>query len=139
MIVEPWKYWTQCKWWNNEELRKDNLVPDSCCRTQTPHCGKRDHPSNIYRSGKDKKIFFDINLFILIGNKYATLNYNIFNNCRLYQSSRENRKRSLDYCGCLGNWNMFSTADWYNTSMRSPVQIKKNIPLWIICLQGFQA
>ena len=55
MIVEPWKYWTQCKWWNNDELRKDNLVPDSCCRTQTPHCGKRDHPSNIYRSGKITK------------------------------------------------------------------------------------
>ena len=81
MIVEPWKYWTQCKWWNNEELRKDNLVPDSCCRTQTPHCGKRDHPSNIYRSGKDKKIFFDVDLLILKkGNKYMVLNYKIFIN-----------------------------------------------------------
>ena len=64
MIVEPWKYWTQCKWWNNEELRKDNLVPDSCCRTQTPNCGKRDHPSNIYRSGKITKMSPDIKLFI---------------------------------------------------------------------------
>lgn len=25
------------------------LVPDSCCKTITPHCGKRDHPSNIYK------------------------------------------------------------------------------------------
>ncbi|CAI5636095.1 tetraspanin-11 isoform X6 [Oreochromis aureus] len=24
-------------------------VPDSCCKTITPHCGKRDHPSNIYK------------------------------------------------------------------------------------------
>lgn len=25
------------------------LVPDSCCKTITPGCGKRDHPSNIYK------------------------------------------------------------------------------------------
>ncbi|XP_026219635.1 tetraspanin-11 isoform X1 [Anabas testudineus] len=28
------------------ELR---VVPDSCCKTITPLCGKRDHPSNIYK------------------------------------------------------------------------------------------
>ncbi|KAM4615655.1 tetraspanin-11 [Polymixia lowei] len=28
------------------ELR---VVPDSCCKTITPYCGKRDHPSNIYK------------------------------------------------------------------------------------------
>ncbi|XP_032361237.1 tetraspanin-11 isoform X1 [Etheostoma spectabile] len=27
----------------------DRVVPDSCCKTITPHCGKRDHPSNIYK------------------------------------------------------------------------------------------
>ena len=53
VIIEPWKYWKECKWWDNEKLRQQNLVPDSCCQTQTPGCGKRDHPSNIYRSGKD--------------------------------------------------------------------------------------
>lgn len=25
------------------------VVPDSCCKTITPFCGKRDHPSNIYK------------------------------------------------------------------------------------------
>ncbi|XP_008281717.1 tetraspanin-11 [Stegastes partitus] len=25
------------------------VVPDSCCKTITPHCGRRDHPSNIYK------------------------------------------------------------------------------------------
>ncbi|KAJ0056975.1 hypothetical protein NL108_000790 [Boleophthalmus pectinirostris] len=25
------------------------VVPDSCCKTMTPFCGKRDHPSNIYK------------------------------------------------------------------------------------------
>nr|XP_025040417.1 tetraspanin-11 isoform X3 [Pelodiscus sinensis] len=27
------------------------LVPDSCCKTVTFKCGKRDHPSNIYKGG----------------------------------------------------------------------------------------
>ncbi|KAF2356330.1 Tetraspanin/Peripherin [Trinorchestia longiramus] len=26
-------------------------VPDSCCKTVTPHCGTRDHPSNIWYTG----------------------------------------------------------------------------------------
>uniref|UniRef100_A0A8D0HJ29 Tetraspanin 11 n=1 Tax=Sphenodon punctatus TaxID=8508 RepID=A0A8D0HJ29_SPHPU len=25
------------------------VVPDSCCKTVTPECGKRNHPSNIYK------------------------------------------------------------------------------------------
>uniref|UniRef100_A0A8B9KMC4 Tetraspanin n=1 Tax=Astyanax mexicanus TaxID=7994 RepID=A0A8B9KMC4_ASTMX len=25
------------------------VVPDSCCKTITPECGRRDHPSNIYK------------------------------------------------------------------------------------------
>ncbi|XP_072259198.1 tetraspanin-11-like [Pyxicephalus adspersus] len=25
------------------------IVPDSCCKTMTEECGRRDHPSNIYR------------------------------------------------------------------------------------------
>ncbi|CAL8318422.1 unnamed protein product [Lota lota] len=28
---------------------EDRLVPDSCCKTITPLCGLRDHPSNIYK------------------------------------------------------------------------------------------
>ncbi|XP_048011615.1 tetraspanin-11 isoform X1 [Megalobrama amblycephala] len=28
---------------------ESRLVPDSCCKTITPQCGKRDHPSNIYK------------------------------------------------------------------------------------------
>ncbi|KAL0968847.1 hypothetical protein UPYG_G00272650 [Umbra pygmaea] len=27
----------------------DRKVPDSCCKTPSEHCGRRDHPSNIYR------------------------------------------------------------------------------------------
>ena len=28
-----------------------SLVPDSCCKTQSPGCGERDHPSNIPYTG----------------------------------------------------------------------------------------
>ena len=28
-----------------------SLVPDSCCKTQSPGCGGRDHPSNIPYTG----------------------------------------------------------------------------------------
>ncbi|KAK5605334.1 Tetraspanin-11 [Crenichthys baileyi] len=27
----------------------NRVVPDSCCKTITPDCGRRDHPSNIYK------------------------------------------------------------------------------------------
>ncbi|XP_062860531.1 CD151 antigen-like [Trichomycterus rosablanca] len=40
--------WTESVWIHsdNSSLRK---VPDSCCKTPTNGCGKRDHPSNIYK------------------------------------------------------------------------------------------
>uniref|UniRef100_A0A3P8VI87 Tetraspanin n=1 Tax=Cynoglossus semilaevis TaxID=244447 RepID=A0A3P8VI87_CYNSE len=28
---------------------ENRVVPDSCCKTITPVCGRRDHPSNIYK------------------------------------------------------------------------------------------
>ncbi|KAI4887490.1 hypothetical protein NFI96_017740 [Prochilodus magdalenae] len=30
-------------------LAEERVVPDSCCKTRTPACGRRDHPSNIYK------------------------------------------------------------------------------------------
>ncbi|KAL0196183.1 hypothetical protein M9458_009755, partial [Cirrhinus mrigala] len=30
-------------------VAEKRLVPDSCCKTITPKCGIRDHPSNIYK------------------------------------------------------------------------------------------
>ncbi|MED6266476.1 hypothetical protein CHARACLAT_002539 [Characodon lateralis] len=39
--------WTVNKWiQESENLRR---VPDSCCKTPSELCGRRDHPSNIYR------------------------------------------------------------------------------------------
>uniref|UniRef100_A0A3B5Q0G4 Tetraspanin 11 n=1 Tax=Xiphophorus maculatus TaxID=8083 RepID=A0A3B5Q0G4_XIPMA len=31
------------------EQSGNRVVPDSCCKTITPDCGRRDHPSNIYK------------------------------------------------------------------------------------------
>ncbi|CAG0915890.1 unnamed protein product [Notodromas monacha] len=41
---EDWQY----SEWRKSGLAERNLVPDSCCRTETLHCGIRDHPSNVY-------------------------------------------------------------------------------------------
>ncbi|XP_041794419.1 CD151 antigen isoform X2 [Chelmon rostratus] len=37
--------WTESVWIQVNE----RLVPDSCCKTPTELCGRRDHPSNIYK------------------------------------------------------------------------------------------
>ncbi|XP_045927754.1 tetraspanin-11 isoform X1 [Micropterus dolomieu] len=33
----------------SSKVAEGRLVPDSCCKTVTLYCGKRDHPSNIYK------------------------------------------------------------------------------------------
>lgn len=40
--------WTVSKYLVSGQA-EGRAVPDSCCKTITPHCGKRDHPSNIYK------------------------------------------------------------------------------------------
>ncbi|KAM4748771.1 tetraspanin-11-like [Rhinophrynus dorsalis] len=42
---EDWKY----SEYINSAQSNDRLVPDSCCKTMTLHCGRRDHPSNIFK------------------------------------------------------------------------------------------
>ncbi|XP_054895186.1 glutamine amidotransferase-like class 1 domain-containing protein 1 isoform X4 [Poeciliopsis prolifica] len=39
--------WRDSEWIRREETKE--LVPDSCCKTPSTLCGRRDHPSNIYR------------------------------------------------------------------------------------------
>ena len=34
--------------WKQMPENENLSVPESCCKTMTPFCGKRDHPSNIY-------------------------------------------------------------------------------------------
>ncbi|CAB1339652.1 unnamed protein product [Coregonus sp. 'balchen'] len=40
--------WGESVWIHTSEA-DGRLVPDSCCKTQTLGCGRRDHPSNIYK------------------------------------------------------------------------------------------
>uniref|UniRef100_A0A4W5KQF8 CD151 molecule (Raph blood group) n=1 Tax=Hucho hucho TaxID=62062 RepID=A0A4W5KQF8_9TELE len=40
--------WGESVWIRTSEA-DGRLVPDSCCKTQTLGCGRRDHPSNIYK------------------------------------------------------------------------------------------
>ncbi|KFQ33966.1 CD151 antigen, partial [Mesitornis unicolor] len=35
--------------WIKSSAASGRKVPDSCCKTITDHCGRRDHPSNIYK------------------------------------------------------------------------------------------
>ncbi|XP_015766307.1 PREDICTED: CD151 antigen-like isoform X1 [Acropora digitifera] len=44
--------WNNTAWQRVQRSQgKNNIVPDSCCKTQTPDCGARDHPSNINNEG----------------------------------------------------------------------------------------
>lgn len=40
--------WKDSKWIHSDEADK-RAVPDSCCKTVVPGCGRRDHASNIYK------------------------------------------------------------------------------------------
>lgn len=44
---EDWRY---SKWYK-EHRNQQSLVPDSCCKSPSPNCGVRDHPSNIQYDG----------------------------------------------------------------------------------------
>ncbi|XP_034391261.1 CD151 antigen [Cyclopterus lumpus] len=39
--------WGDCVWIQSAENKR--LVPDSCCKSPSNLCGRRDHPSNIYK------------------------------------------------------------------------------------------
>ncbi|XP_012589794.1 PREDICTED: CD151 antigen-like, partial [Condylura cristata] len=40
--------WRDSEWIRSGEA-SGRVVPDSCCKTVVPHCGQRDHASNIYK------------------------------------------------------------------------------------------
>ncbi|KAK3734153.1 hypothetical protein QZH41_017123, partial [Actinostola sp. cb2023] len=55
--------------WKQSELSGNNTVPDSCCKSFSYQCGKRDHPSNIHEKGCIKMLeeFFLEQYSILAG------------------------------------------------------------------------
>ncbi|RVE71741.1 hypothetical protein OJAV_G00055100 [Oryzias javanicus] len=85
--------WRESAWIQAE---KEQLVPDSCCKTPTEFCGRRDHPSNIYKveGGCIKKLedFILNQLYILgavgVGIAFLQLVGMMFT-CCLYRSLKE--------------------------------------------------
>ncbi|XP_049862269.1 CD151 antigen-like [Schistocerca gregaria] len=59
---EDWQYSTWLK--NNPDT--PSKVPDSCCKTPSALCGKRDHPSNIYYNGCIYRLAEEIQAHLLI-------------------------------------------------------------------------
>ncbi|XP_035520417.1 CD151 antigen isoform X2 [Morone saxatilis] len=84
--------WTDSVWIQGNE----RLVPDSCCKTPSDLCGRRDHPSNIYKveGGCIMKLeeFILSQLYILgavgIGIAFLQLVGMMFT-CCLYQNLKE--------------------------------------------------
>ncbi|XP_014774647.1 CD151 antigen isoform X2 [Octopus bimaculoides] len=61
-----YKDWRASRWLRLDK-NTENKTPDSCCRTPSDGCAKRDHPSNIYHKGCARKLeeFFRDNLYII--------------------------------------------------------------------------
>ncbi|XP_029289386.1 CD151 antigen isoform X3 [Cottoperca gobio] len=86
--------WRDCAWIQAAE--NERLVPDSCCKSPDDLCGRRDHPSNIYKveGGCIMKLeeFILSQLYILgavgIGIGFLQLVGMMFT-CCLYQSLKE--------------------------------------------------
>ncbi|XP_061706337.1 CD151 antigen-like [Cydia pomonella] len=58
-----YKDWRRSMW---HEYDSELLVPDSCCKTATPRCGSRDHPSNIYYTGCVRHFIIHIREHLII-------------------------------------------------------------------------
>ncbi|XP_038562401.1 CD151 antigen isoform X3 [Micropterus salmoides] len=86
--------WRGCVWIQAAE--NERLIPDSCCKTPSDLCGRRDHPSNIYKveGGCIMKLeeFFLSQLYILgavaIGIAFLQLVGMMFT-CCLYRNFKE--------------------------------------------------
>jgi len=53
--AESYEDWRNSQWWS-KDIRQNNKVPDSCCKSVSRLCGVRDHPSNIYYTGCAHKL-----------------------------------------------------------------------------------
>lgn len=61
-LFEDWQY----SHWQKENLSEGLKVPDSCCKTVTPRCGKSDHPSNIHYTGCRHRLADEIRDHLII-------------------------------------------------------------------------
>ena len=61
------------EWHKGEDVLKNgSLVPDSCCKTPTLLCGRRDHPSNIHYTVPIDFQSNSIPSFYAVGNERFT-------------------------------------------------------------------
>uniref|UniRef100_A0AAF5Q116 Tetraspanin n=2 Tax=Wuchereria bancrofti TaxID=6293 RepID=A0AAF5Q116_WUCBA len=93
--------WRDSVWWQKvngvAELKQrsfDLAVPDFCCRSVKPNCGRRDHPSNIYYNGclNYLKKMMKEQLLIICGTAFALAIMQLFGMCfatHLYMKWRE--------------------------------------------------
>lgn len=67
-------------WAGNEWIKdpdNERLVPDSCCKTPSDLCGRRDHPSNIYRVEVGSRCL-GLNLIMLTISGFFTLLISVY-------------------------------------------------------------
>lgn len=96
--------WVVSEWHKDENVLKNgSLVPDSCCKTPTLLCGRRDHPSNIHYTVsidfQPANIFANIIVTLLdLKRRKIVYEYRIMN-----RSTREINKGSIQSIiqGCI--------------------------------------
>lgn len=66
--------WADSQWIKSPEA-SGRKVPDSCCKTITDLCGRRDHPSNIYKEVKSKRASELLSLYKGGGQGVRVLGY----------------------------------------------------------------
>jgi len=94
------------------------VVPDSCCKTITPQCGKRDHPSNIYK--------VEVGLTLLTSNHppyniYSALSYLCI---RLYLISFTKHITLLMFCCGIEVWGKATTClDAFSLSVGTTMRL----------------
>ncbi|KAG1649595.1 Tetraspanin-11 [Nymphon striatum] len=59
---EDWKF----SKWKKDNPNLQNVVPDSCCRTESKQCATFDHPSNIYTDGCIDKLGMHLRMHLVI-------------------------------------------------------------------------
>ncbi|XP_076310725.1 CD151 antigen-like isoform X1 [Tachypleus tridentatus] len=87
---EDWHY----SRWLKENPDVKNKVPDSCCITETPSCGVRDHPSNIHDDScigaLEKEIKDHLNILGAVGLGFCFVQvFGMIISCCLYISIRD--------------------------------------------------
>lgn len=58
--------WEVSLWHKGPPSRPSDSVPDSCCKTTSEGCGRRNHPSNIYYTGCIYKLADEVKEHLII-------------------------------------------------------------------------